>query len=268
MHDWTYEPAADLNEPLIHRLRRFPREPDMLQHAVRSVAALTIRTWLALYHRFGVEGIEHLPRDRSFVMAANHASHLDALCMLSAIPLRKLHRAFPAAAADYFFESVPRIALSVLVINALPFDRESHTRESLTVCRELLKEAGNILILFPEGTRSADGTIGTFKPGIGALLAGTDVPIVPCHLAGTHRALSKGTWLPRPRPIGLKIGHPLCFSDYATDRDSIRQLCNELRESVVGLAPDNSRTGEVRSVPARNSEAALYAPEPSRLSPA
>jgi 1-acyl-sn-glycerol-3-phosphate acyltransferase len=77
-----------------------------------------------------------------------------------------LHRAFPAAAQDYFCVSVPPILLN----------------------------PGNILILFPDGP---------FKSGIGLLAAGTDLPIVPCHLAGTFAAWPKGRILLIPRCLRL-----------------------------------------------------------------
>ena len=69
-------------------------------------------------------------------------------------------------------------------MNALPFSRKGHVRQTLAACRNLLAEDGNILILFPEGTRSTDGRIGTFKGGVGELVAGTPVPVVPCYLEG------------------------------------------------------------------------------------
>ena len=100
MPPWHYEPALDLAQPLLERLRHFPREPDMLVYAVRSLAALLIRGWLRFYHRFTIVGGENLPADESFILVANHSSHLDSLCLLSALPLGKLHRAFPAAAMD------------------------------------------------------------------------------------------------------------------------------------------------------------------------
>ena len=73
----------------------------------------------------------------------NHTSHLDAPCLLASLPLRRLHRTFPAAAADYFFSSLPRSAFSAVFINALPFDREVKGAESLTVCGRLLEDPGN-----------------------------------------------------------------------------------------------------------------------------
>jgi 1-acyl-sn-glycerol-3-phosphate acyltransferase len=239
MRSWTYEPPVDLDQPLGERLRRFPREPDMLQYGVRATSALAIRAWLKTYHRFQIHGLENLPSNGSFVMVANHSSHLDALCLLSAIPMNRLHRAFPAAAADYFFESIPRVALSVLVVNALPFHREAHIRQSLIVCQELLANPGNILIIFPEGTRSADGKVGAFRPGIGMLLAGSDVPVVPCYLSGAHEALPKGAWFPRPRAVRLEIGKPRNFSQYYHQKESIRLLCDELREAVIATQPGN-----------------------------
>ena len=95
---WQYEPATDLDQPLIERLRRFPREPDLTIYGLRSIAALTIRGWLRFYHRLKISGASNLPREGSFVIVSNHGSHLDTLCLLAALPLRKLHRAFPAAA--------------------------------------------------------------------------------------------------------------------------------------------------------------------------
>ncbi|MBI3990124.1 MAG: 1-acyl-sn-glycerol-3-phosphate acyltransferase, partial [candidate division NC10 bacterium] len=146
MKEWRYDTAQDLDQTIVERLRRSPREPDMLVYGLRSLAALMIRAWLRVCHRLEVIGREDLPAEGSYVLVANHTSHLDALCLLSVLPLKKLHRAFPAAAADYFFTSIPRIAIAAVVVNALPFDRETHFRQSLNLCKELLANPGNILI--------------------------------------------------------------------------------------------------------------------------
>src|SRR5215475_9816407 len=106
---------------MVERLQRFPREPDMLVYGFRALTAFMMRGWLRLYHRLEVQGRENLPTERSYVLVANHCSHLDTICLLSALPLGKLHRAFPAAAQDYFFVSVPRLALAAVVVNGLPF---------------------------------------------------------------------------------------------------------------------------------------------------
>ena len=232
---WQYEPAADLDQSMIERLRRFPREPDITVYALRSLAALTLRGWLKAYHRLTVIGRENLPPAGSFVLVANHSSHLDALCLLSALPLRKLHRAFPAAAQDYFFVSIPRLAIAAIVVNALPFARHSHIRHSMDLCRELLGNTGNILILFPEGTRTGTGQVGEFKPGIGLLAAGSPLPIVPCHLDGAFAAWPKTRALPVPRRLTLRIGQPKTFSHLTPGREAAEQISRDLRQAVLDL---------------------------------
>ncbi len=236
MNSWNYEPAADLDQPTMERLRRFPRKPDMIVYGLRSAFALVLRSWLKLYHRLEITGREHLPKEGSFIMAANHASHLDTLCLLAALPLRKLHRAFPAAAQDYFFVSVPRLAMAAIVVNALPFGRRTNIRHSLELCGQLLTNPGNILILFPEGTRTATGQIGEFKPGIGLLVAGTNTPVVPCHLHGAFAAWPKGQLWPRPRKLRLQIGTPRAYASLPPGKESSEKIGHDLHRAVCDLA--------------------------------
>jgi len=232
---WTYEPADDLDKSLAERLRRFPRKPDLGVYSARSIAAIVIRSWLRLYHRLEVIGAEHLPVDQSFVIVCNHTSHLDTLCILSALPLRKLHRAFPAAAQDYFFVSMPRLALAAIVVNALPFGRRGNIRHSLELCRSLLENPGNILILFPEGTRTRTGQMDEFKPGIGLLAAGTQIPIVPCYLHGAFEAWPKGKIVPRPRKLRLRIGEPRIYAELPAGRESSLHVSADLQKAVAAL---------------------------------
>jgi 1-acyl-sn-glycerol-3-phosphate acyltransferase len=237
LDDWSYEPAPDLEKSVAERMRHFPRYPDMTIYALRSGFQIALRAFLRSYHRLHVEGREHLPVGESFVMVCNHSSHLDALCLLSSLPLRRVHRAFPVAAADYFFSSLPRSVVSAIFVNGLPFDRESKGAESLEVCRQLLAQpGGNILILFPEGTRGTSGTVGRFRSGIGRLVAGTRTPVVPCHLSGAYKAFPKGALLPRPRALRLHIGRARRFPDVSPrDQDAVAALCAVLRDDVVAL---------------------------------
>jgi 1-acyl-sn-glycerol-3-phosphate acyltransferase len=235
MKKWRYDSAQDLDQTLVERLRRFPREPDMLVYGVRSLAALIIRAWLRVYHRFEILGHEHFRTNRSFVVVANHCSHLDTLCLLAALPLPKLHRAFPAAASDYFFQSVPRIWVAAVVVNALPFSRQTHVRQSLSICRELLANSGNVLIIFPEGTRSQTGEIREFKPGIGALVAGRDVNVLPCYLEGAFQAWPKGRRLPRPRKLRLIVGRPRNYQAHSSEKNEINAIASELCDAVRQL---------------------------------
>ena len=240
MKRWQYEPAADLDQSLTERLRNFPRQPDMLVYGLRSLVALVIRGLLRTYCRFQIVGEEHLRNNRSFVLVANHSSHLDAVCLLAGLPLRRLHRAFPAAAADYFFKSVPRTWIATIIVNALPFARQTQIRHSLAICRELLANAGNVLIIFPEGTRSKSGEIQDFKPGIGALVAGRDVPVLPCYIDGAFRAWPKGKRIPRPHKVRLIIGAPRNYATTPSDRTGGAVVANELRAAIQQLALEHA----------------------------
>src|SRR5947199_1978777 len=113
-----YDSANDVARTPLERLRQFPREPDMLAYGLRSLGALIIRALLRVYHRFEIIGHENLRTNRSLVIVATHSSHLGTLCLLAALPLRKLHRAFPAAASDYFFQSVPLLCIPAVVVTA------------------------------------------------------------------------------------------------------------------------------------------------------
>jgi 1-acyl-sn-glycerol-3-phosphate acyltransferase len=122
------------------------------------------------------------------------------------------------------------------VVNALPFGRRGNIRNSLEMCRHLLGNPGNVLILFPEGTRTRNGQMDEFKPGIGLFAAGTQIPIVPCYLSGAFEAWPKGKFVPRPRRLRLKIGAPRTYSSFPAGKESSLQVSAELQSAVAALA--------------------------------
>ena len=215
------------------------RQPAIFVNAFRVVVALIIRGLLRLYHRFEIVGQDQLRTNRSLVMVANHSSHLDTLCLLSALPLHSLRRAFPAAATDYFCKNPLRLFAAV-VFNTLPFGRKVHTRRSLSMCADVIAESGNILILFPEGTRSTTGRMQEFKPGVGALVAGRDVAVVPCYVQGAFEAWPKGKCLPRPKKVRLLVGTPRSYACSRRDRAGIALIAAELRSAVEALGAQHA----------------------------
>ena len=239
MKHWRYDTAEDLEQPMIERLKNFPREPDILVYLTRTIAAVGMRVWLRLYHRFEISGLEHLPSSGSFVLVANHSSHLDALCLVSALPLRKLHRVFPAAAADYFFQSVPRIWFAAVVVNALPFRRQTNVRQSMCLCEKIIENPDNVLVIFPEGTRTTTGEMGRFKPGIGALLAGRKVAVLPCFLEGAYTSWSRHHFIPRPGKLKLVIGPPRNYAHLSPGKESSLTIATELQLAVQQLGHKN-----------------------------
>jgi len=236
---FTYHPAPDLGVSPLKRLARFPRQPDLLAYALRAAGAVVLRAALSTYCRLRIVGRQQLPEVGPFVLACNHTSHLDALCLLSALPLGRIHRAYPAAAADYFFSSLYTGALSGLFLNALPFHRKTHVRQTLELLRNLIADASagqdHVLIVFPEGTRSPDGRLQPFRPGIGDLVAGTPVPVLPCHLAGGDKLWPRNRAFPRPGKLTLTIGEPRTYVDRPRTREAAYEIAQELEDAVREL---------------------------------
>ncbi|OAI53226.1 hypothetical protein AYO44_16155 [Planctomycetaceae bacterium SCGC AG-212-F19] len=248
MEQWHYDPTADLNPAVVQRLREIPHAPDVLVRSLRSLAAVVVRAWLRVYNRLTIVGRDNLPVDRSFILIANHASHLDTLCMLAALPMARLHQTFPAAAKDYFCRTTLRTLLARVVINVLPFERYFAPWESLSVCAHLLEKENTILLLFPEGTRSGGKEPGEFKPGVALLAAGHNIPVVPCHIAGTHAVLPKGAWCPRPGAVRLTIGAPRLYAHLPATKEAARLICGELRNAVMALGNAEPETAAGRRV--------------------
>ena len=237
MKPWQYQPDPRIALPLAEQLSVFPRESGAAQHAVRLLWNLMVRTVLRVYFRLRVTGREHLPADGPFVLVANHASHLDAVSLLAALPLRSVSRTFAVAARDYFFSSLWRSLGSTWLLNALPFDRAGRKRESLELCADVLSVGSGALVMFPEGTRSPDGTMRPFKQGIGILAAGQDLPVVPAYISGAHRAWPKGSRVPRPVRVTVHIGPPVTFADQPTTTAGCRQVATGVHDAVAALAP-------------------------------
>ncbi|HVM14783.1 MAG TPA: lysophospholipid acyltransferase family protein [Egibacteraceae bacterium] len=157
-----------------------------------------------------VEGLDRLDGLRGpVVFVANHSSHLDAPLLLGSLPLRWRERTAVGAAADYFFDARWRAAATAIAFNAFPVDRRGGKKAASTV-RQLLDDGWNLL-LFPEGTRSPDGWMGTFRHGAARLCVERGVPIVPVALRGTHAAMPRGrSWaIPGRPPVAVRFGCPV-----------------------------------------------------------
>jgi 1-acyl-sn-glycerol-3-phosphate acyltransferase len=99
------------------------------------------------------------------------------------------------------------------------------------------------------GTRSRDGTLGAFKPGLGMLTAGTAVPVITCHLSGAFHAFPPAARLPRPSKIRLKLGHPLVFDSVPHRRAGWEEIATRTQEAIRRLGNvclDDFGHGEAR----------------------
>jgi long-chain acyl-CoA synthetase len=109
------------------------------------------------------------------------------------------------AARDYFFDTRLKRAYFENFTNLIPMEREGSLKASLAAAAEALRR-GYHLLIFPEGTRSRDGSMAPFFPTAGYLSLHCGVDVLPVYLAGTHEALPPGKALPRKRPLEVRFG--------------------------------------------------------------
>ena len=189
---------------------------------------------LAQPTRTGIDRLDGLKGPAVF--AANHHSHLDTPLLLSSLPSPWRHRVVIGAAADYFFGTRLTGALSALAIGAIPIDRNKVSRTSTDLARDLVEE-GWSLVVFPEGGRSPDGWGQPFRGGAAFIAQRADVPVVPVHIEGTGRILSKGNSVPRPSRTTITFGKPV----HCKENEDIRSF-NERIEAQVSELADEAMT--------------------------
>lgn len=179
---------------------------------------LLVRPFLALVLGINLRHAERLPKTGPAILAANHNSHLDTLLLMSLFPLSKLHRVRPVAAADYFLKN-PFVAWFALnIMHILPLARRPKPGVAPLAHIEAALTAGDILILFPEGSRGEPEKRSQLKSGIAHLMEHTpDVPVVPIYFHGLGKALPKGDWLPIPFFVDGFVGEALTWQGNRAD---------------------------------------------------
>lgn len=146
--------------------------------------------------------------DTPVVLVANHTSHLDTALLVSVLPPRLRHSTIVAGAADYFFDRRWKAHLWAFLTAAIPIERQRVNRRSADLAEEMLEQGWNLLI-YPEGGRSPDGWMQTFRPGAAYLAVRTGRPVVPVHLEGTFRVMARGGGRVRRSPTAVAFGLPI-----------------------------------------------------------
>ena len=164
-----------------------------------------------VYTRQRVDGLRHLEGLAGPVLfVANHSSHMDTPAILRALPTPWRDRAAVAAAADYFYEKRLLSLVVSGVFNTVPVQRKGSEADATVDLDRLIAQRWS-LVIFAEGTRSRDGTVGKLHSGAAVLAAERELPIVPVHVAGTHESMPVGRAWPRwgRRPVTIAFGAPI-----------------------------------------------------------
>ncbi len=218
--------------------------------AVLFLAIKAIRLLLAPGVRVTLEGAEHFPARGPYLISPNHQSYLDPFFLMASLPYRLARQVFFVGASEYF--ETPLTRWLARQVNLVPVDPDASLVSAMQAGAAGLRE-GRILVLFPEGERSIDGSVKHFKKGASILARHLDVPIVPVALDGVF-----DLW-PRNRPLNwrallpgagsrvtLRVGPPVKqVTDAENDDAAYATLTTNLRESVQKMYD------EIAAAPAR-----------------
>jgi 1-acyl-sn-glycerol-3-phosphate acyltransferase len=166
-----------------------------------NVCKYSVLLWARLWLRIRFEGRHHVPRQGPVLLVANHSSFLDPPFVGIMAPRWVVFLARDTLARLWPMRWWLRHVGVVLI------DRQAPSKEVLKTLAGFLAE-GNCVGLFPEGTRSPDGAVGSFRGGLELLLRRSGAPVVPVGIDGGHRALPRGAFLPRPRKVVVRVGAP------------------------------------------------------------
>lgn len=186
--------------------------------------------------RLHIEGQEHIPRTGPVILAANHVSYIDPVIIGIAVrrPIRFM------AKKELF--GVPLLGRLIRQFGAFPVNRHRANLQAFKLATALL-EAGEVVAMFPEGTRGDGIELQPAKAGIGLIAARTGAPVVPIFHQGTGRVFPKGAWLPRPYHIAIKFGMPYRFADQRLDEteDRIASFSRIIMEKIAALKASVTR---------------------------
>ena len=186
-----------------------------------------------------VTGAENIPRTGGVILASNHLSFIDSVFL----PLALDRRITFLAKSDYFTGKGPKNWLTkhfLLGTGMLPIDRSGGkaSEASLNTGLRVLAQ-GEMLGIYPEGTRSPDAKLYRGRTGVARMVLEGRVPVIPVAMVDTDKVMPVGTKIPKVRRIGIIIGEPLDFSRFEgmeSDRFILRSVTDEIMYELSRLS--------------------------------
>ncbi|THD53590.1 lysophospholipid acyltransferase family protein [Phenylobacterium sp.] len=202
----------------------------------RAVIVVIARPIARMFTGADIIGREKLPLKGPAILVANHSSHVDTVLLLTIYPSKALDRVRPAAAADYFLKGrlMSWFSRNILAIVPVARDRAGAGEDVLAPAREALA-AGDIVLIFPEGTRGDGEELTRLKSGVARLAAAfPDAPVTPIWLQGAGRVLPKGAHMPVPMNCTVLVGDAI---HWGGDRAAFMEEMRQRLEALKALAP-------------------------------
>lgn len=212
----------------------FDRTGDFGHRCARAWAWLILKTTGV---RVRVTGLEHVDPARSYVVAANHQSIYDIPIIFTTLPLQL------RIVAKESLGRIPFLGWHLQRTGHLLVDRTNPGAGILKRMANLVAAARS-LIVFPEGTRSVDGSVGRFKGGIFLLAIDSTLPVLPVSIARSRFVMTKGRLMVRAQEVTLTIHGPIATTGIA--REQARALADEVREVIRRGVDEPSPTEALR----------------------
>lgn len=187
-----------------------------------------------------VKGLENVPKT-NFILAANHQSHLDQIATAYVCVPRRFHM---IGQIDRYNKGLSRVLRDALyfIAGVIPLNRhnEESKKKVIDEAVKVLKK-GDVLIIYPEGTRTRTGEIQKGKPGIAKIFLKTGVPILPAGIKGTFELMPPGRALPKiKRTVKINIGRPLYFKEelmmaknFNCESEEYKELLQKITDKVM-----------------------------------
>ena len=193
--------------------------------------AVIVRPAVLILIGLNVRNRERLAVKGPAVIIANHNSHLDTLVMMSLFPLSMLPVLRPVAGADYFLSNKVIAWFALNIIGIIPIERKLKRANPLDPIEAAIRD-GNIIILYPEGTRGDPEELSEFKKGIWHLSRrAPDVPVIPIFLHGLGKALPRGEALFVPFFCDTFVGQSIQYDkDRVAFMDAVENEFQSLAE--------------------------------------
>ncbi|MEU8570478.1 lysophospholipid acyltransferase family protein [Streptomyces pathocidini] len=194
---------------------------------------------LRVLFRPRIEGLEHVPAEGAAIVAGNHLSFSDHFLMPAILPRRITF----LAKAEYFTGPGIKGRLTAAFFRSagqIPVDRSGRNAAQAAITEGLgVLSKGELLGIYPEGTRSHDGRLYKGRVGVAAMALRAGVPVVPCAMVGTFELQPPGRALPRLGRVTIRFGEPIDFSRYeglADERAALRAVTDEIMYEILRLS--------------------------------
>jgi 1-acyl-sn-glycerol-3-phosphate acyltransferase len=180
--------------------------------------------WLA-GARLDIRGRDQIPRDRPVVFMANHQSNCDPPALLAILP-----PVLVLVKKEFF--RVPIIGRGMVACGFIPVDRRNREQalEAVEKGVQALK-AGKSFLVYPEGTRSPDGRLQSFKKGVFVMALKAGAPIVPISVSGSNKIMPKGKFVMRPGGVRITFHETVATEGYAIEDRQV--IIDRVRQAIL-----------------------------------